>query len=141
MKNKKICMDNKGFTATDIIISVIIIVLFVSIITSSFYNYYISTQAKNRKTMATNTIIDVIENVEMMNYDEVTLDSVNDLIEKLTSDGTIPSGYAVSASLQNYNEIAGNEGKKDLIKILKVKVEYDISDKQENFEITRLITK
>ncbi len=70
--NYKKYINNKGFTTTDIIIAIIIIILFISIITSGFYNYYITTQSKSRKTVATNAIIDVIENVEMMEYDSVS---------------------------------------------------------------------
>lgn len=50
-------------------------------------------------------------------------------------------GYSVTATLKRYDEIEGNENKKDLIKILTVKVEYTVSDKQEKNEITRLIIK
>lgn len=133
--------DNKGFTTTDIIVAIIIIILFVSIITNAYYNYYLSSQAKTRKTMATNIIIDVIENVEMMLYDDISTNSINELVENLKQNGTIPNSYTVTTSLEKYNEIAGNEDKKDLIKILKVNVEYTISKKQENLEITRLITR
>lgn len=133
--------DNKGFTTTDIIVAIIIIILFVSIIANAYYNYYLSAQAKTRKTMATNVIIDVIENVEMMLYADISTNSVNELVENLKQNGTIPNGYTVTTLLQKYNETAGNEDKKDLIKILKVKVEYTVSKKQENLEITRLITR
>lgn len=82
-------IDNKGFTTAEIIISIIIIILFTSIIANSFYNYYISVQSKNRRTISTNALIDVIENVEMMKYEDVTKDSVNSLIETLKDNGTI----------------------------------------------------
>lgn len=140
LKNK-IYTNSKGFTTAEIIISVIIIVLFVSLITSSFYNYYISIQSKNRRTVATNSIIDVIENVEMMEYDNITEETINNLINTLINEGTIPSGYTVTATLKKYNETEGNADKKDLIKILKVRANYTINNRQENLEITRLITK
>lgn len=139
MKGKKIFVSEKGFTTTDIIISVIIIVLFISIITTSFYNYYISIQAKDRKTMAINIIIDVIENVEIMNYDNINQDSINSLVDNLKNNGTIPNNYNINTILQNYNEIEGNEGKQDLIKILTVTINYSIGNKTENIEISRLI--
>lgn len=133
--------DNKGFTTTDIIVAIIIIILFVSVITSAYYNYYISSQSKTRKTMATNIVIDIIENVEMMPYDDVSINSVNELVENLRTNATIQNGYTVTISLEKYNETPGNEDKKDLIKILKVKIEYLVSKRQESLEITRLITK
>lgn len=138
---KKIELNNKGFTTADVVIAVIILVLFVSIITTSFYNYYISTQSKNRRTIATNAIIDVIEKIETMNYDDVNRETVNKVIDSYVQDGTIQTGYTITADLQKYNETAGNEDKKDLIKILSVKAQYTINDKQENIEIKTLITK
>lgn len=81
--------NNRGFTTTEIIISIIIVILFTSIITSAFFNYYLSIQSKNRKTVATNIIIDIIENVEMMKYEEISQDIVNTLVQTLKDNGTI----------------------------------------------------
>lgn len=133
-------ISQRGVTSADIIVSVVIIMLFVSVITTSFYNYYKSVQSKNRVTIATNIMIDVIENIEMLPYEEVNVEAVNNVIETLKTNATIVEPYIVTANLQKYNEIQGNADKKDLIKILKVKVTYGEND-IENFEITRLITK
>lgn len=133
--------QNKGFTTQDVVISIIIIVIFVSIITTLFYNFYISTSAKNRNAIALNCIIDVIEQAKMLNYDELDQTKIEELLETLTSNKTIPNGYEVNVELQKYNEIAGNEDKKDLIKILKVKVQYLVGQKTEKIEISTLITK
>lgn len=132
--------SQKGVTSADVIVAVVIIMLFVSVITTGFYNYYKSIQSKNRVTIATSIVVDIIENVEMLKYDEVTNENVNNIVETLKSDGTIPKPYTVIIDLQNYNETEGNTDKKDLIKILKVKVAYGDND-IENLEITRLITK
>ena len=139
MKKVNKLKSNKGVTTADIVVGIIIIILFISIITTSFYNYYTSIQAKNRKTLATNSIIDVIENVELMNYDDITIDSVNHVINELTTQGDIPKGVTLTATLEKYNEKEGNEDKLDLIKILNVKAEYLINNKTETVEITRLI--
>lgn len=83
------CTSNKGFTTAEIIISIIIVIMFTSIITSAFYNYYVSIQSKNRKTIATNIVIDIIENVEMMKYEDTDQDTVNALVQTLKDNGTI----------------------------------------------------
>lgn len=132
---------NKGFTSQDVVISIIIIVIFVSIITTLFYNFYISTSAKNRNAIALNCIIDVIEQAKMLNYDELDQTKIEELLETLTSNKTIPNGYEVNVELQKYNELEGNTDKKDLIKILKVKVQYLVGQKTEKIEISTLITK
>ena len=58
--------SKKGDTAVDISISILIIIIFVSIITSAFYNYYLSNTAVARNSTAVNYAIDVIETVEQM---------------------------------------------------------------------------
>ena len=133
-------IGQRGVTSADIIVAVVIIMLFVSVITTGFYNYYKSIQSKNRVTIATNIVIDIIENVEMLQYDEVTKENVNNIVETLKLDGTISKPYTITVDLQNYNETEGNIEKKDLVKILKVKVTYGDND-IENLEITRLITR
>lgn len=50
-------------------------------------------------------------------------------------------GYSVTATLKRYDEIEGNEDKKDIIKILTVKVEYIVNNKPGKNEVTRLIIK
>lgn len=133
--------QNKGFTSQDVVISIIIIVIFVSIITTLFYNFYISTSAKNRNAIALNCIIDVIEQAKMLNYDELDQTKIEELLGTLKSNKTIPNGYEVSVEIQKYNELEGNTDKKDLIKILKVKVQYLVGQKTEKIEISTLITK
>ena len=77
-----------------------------------------------------------------MKYEEVTQDTVNSLLQTLKNNGTIPeTGYKVRATLKKYNEIAGNESKRDLIKILTVEIEYSLKNKNEITEVSRLIIK
>ena len=133
--------QNKGFTTQDIVISIIIIVIFVSIITTLFYNFYLSTSAKNRNAIALNCIIDLIEEAKMLKYDELDQTKIEEILGTLKSNKTIPNGYEVTVQLQKYNELEGNTDKKDLIKILKVKVQYLVGQKTEKIEISTLITK
>lgn len=141
IKNIEKIKEKKGFTTADIAISIVIITIFVGIIATLFYNFYITASAKNRNAIATNCLIDVIEQTKSMKYDEVDKQSVNLLIEQLVEDKTIPGGYTVTGEVQNYNELEGNTQKKDLIKILTVKVEYTVGEKTEKIQISTLITK
>ncbi len=50
-------------------------------------------------------------------------------------------GYSVTVTLNRYDEIEGNQDKKDLIKLLTVKVEYTVNNKPEKNEVSRLIIK
>lgn len=127
----------RGFTTADIVISVIIIMLFIGIITTLYYNFYITTSSKNRNAMATNYLIDIIEEAKILKYEDIDEESIQNII----INANIPESYAITASIQKYNETEGNTDKIDLIKILKVNVEYSVGDKTEKIEISTLITK
>ncbi len=133
--------ESKGFTTADVVVSVSTIVIFIGLITSLFYNFYLTATAKNRNAIATNCLIDVIEEVKLMKYEEIENNKIDLLIETLEANQTIPKGYQVNATIQPYNEIQGNENKSDLIKILKVTVNYTVQDKNEKIEISTVITK
>ena len=76
-----------------------------------------------------------------LNYDELDQTKIEELLGSLRSNKTIPNGYEVIVELQKYNELDGNTEKKDIIKILKVKVQYLVGQKTEKIEISTLITK
>ena len=130
-----------GFTPVDIAISVVIIVIFIGLIATLFYNFYLTANDKNRNAMATNCLIDIIEEVKKMDYDQLNTQEVDLLLSSLRHNKTIPNGFTVFAKIQKYNEIEGNEQKLDVIKILQVKVEYRIGQKIQNIEVSTLITK
>ena len=132
--------SEKGFTTADIIVSLMVIVIFVGIIASGFYNYYIASTGVSRNSAALSYTIDVIETVEEMNYADVTEQSVNEKIQQLYSSNTIQEGYEVTATVQKYNETPGNTEKSDFIKTLTVTVRYEVGKKTEQIQISRLIT-
>lgn len=133
--------SEKGFTTADIIIALMVIVIFMSIIASGFYNYYIASTNVSRTSAALAYTIDIIETVEGMNYADVTQESVNQEIQQLYANKSIPEGYKINATLVKYNETSGNTSKRDIIKTLTVKVNYEVGKKTEQLEISRLIVK
>lgn len=141
IKNIQKIKESKGFTTADITASIFIIMILVGVITTLFYNFYLTTSSKNRNAMATNCFIDVIEQIKIMNYEEVNEESVEGVINSLKTNKVIPDGYTVTAQLQKYNETEGNTNKRDLIKILKVTVAYSIGEKTEEIQISTLLTK
>lgn len=138
--------ENRGFTTADIVVAIVVMMIFVGMIATLFYNFYLSTTAKNRNAMATNYIVDVIEEIKAMNYDEVQKDtqdsnSINNLIQQLEATKQIPKEYIIAGEIQKYNETEGNTDKKDLVKILTIRVEYSLGKKTEKIEISTLLIK
>lgn len=132
--------SERGFTTADIIVSLMVVVIFVSIIASGYYNYYLASTGVSRSSTALSYTINVIESVEEMNYEDVTQQSVNEKVQQLYSSNLIPQGYEISATVQKYNETSGNTEKRDLIKTLTVTVRYEVGKKIEQLQISRLIT-
>ena len=133
--------QNKGFTTADIIIAIAIIMVFVGTMTTVFYNYYITTTSRNRNAMATNCIIDIIEKIKQMDYANVDAATIDLEVEKMKKNGIIPNGYKPKVTVQSYNKMPGNTGKQDVIKILTVKLEYVVGNKNEKLEISTLVEK
>lgn len=138
IKNK--LKSNKGFTGTDIVISLIVLVMFTGVLVTTFYNYYLSISAKNRNAIATNCIIDVIENIQMVPYENIDEQKVNEIIQALYNNNTIQDQYTVTAKLEKYNEMPGNEQKYDVIKKITVNVKYNVGNNERQIEISNLIT-
>lgn len=144
-----------GLTGIDISIGLFIIVLFVGIISAMFYNIYISNVSIQRATLATSYTIDIIEKAEIVDYNDLTIENMDNILKQLTSleniesnvievgakkryEGTL-DGFTIQIEIQNYNEIAGNEEKQDIIKIIKVTTTYPIGDRTGAYEVSRAI--
>ena len=141
MKIKQRIQNEKGYSAADLSIAIIILILFVSLITTVYYNYYMSVAAKNRQAAATNAVIDVMEQIEKMPYETVDTQSAQAKIQELYEQNKIAKGYTVTALVEKYNEMPANTQKEDLIKTVKVTVQYTVSDKTQTIEMSHLITK
>ncbi len=133
--------NNKGFSTAEIIIAIIIIIFFSGLIAGTYYNYYISNSAKTRNARASLCIVDVIENVKAMEYEKIDEQSVKNKIDEMYENNILPKQYTVTADIQKYNEIEGNEEKLDLIKIIKVKVIYEVGNDEKELEISSIVTK
>ena len=128
---------NKGFTGIDITIATIVFIIFVSIIVSLFYNLSITSKKIERKTIATNLCIEIIEAMKQTSFDDLnTTESVPmdvDTLETLSGKTIdIPNGYIPQIIIEDYN----NE---NIIKILKVTISYKENNNMEEITIETLI--
>lgn len=128
--------NNKGFTEVDIAIAIVILVIFVTFITSLFYNFNTGTKALERESIATYIAIQTIEALKVTDYDLIQTDMP---LTNLGKTVNVENGYTVSIISQKYNEIAGNEDLKDLIKNVTVLVTYKVNSIEEKIEINTSI--
>lgn len=142
--------DEKGFSGIDITVAVIIIMLFMSLVGTVFYNITISSKALERKTEATYIAVDVIEKIKALDYDGIIVgeyndDGINYTVSNLTgilknnNQYNPTEGYSLSVKIENYNP--DNESDYDLVKIINVKVEYKVGKNIENVELNTTVTR
>lgn len=141
--------DEKGFTGIDITVAVIIIMLFMTLIGTIFYNITASHRQLERKTEATYIAIDVMEKLKAQNYDDLIVSEYNS--NKITDEeyeknktakilkDAIEEGYSLKVTIKNYN--TPEENGYDLVKIITVKVEYKVGKNTENVELKTTVTR
>lgn len=141
--------DEKGFTGIDITVAVIIIMLFMTLIGTIFYNITASHRQLERKTEATYIAIDVMEKLKAQNYNDLIVGEYNS--NKITDEeygknktakilkDAIEEGYSLKVTIKNYN--TPEENGYDLVKIITVKVEYKVGKDTENVELKTTVTR
>ena len=145
--------NNKGITGIDISVSLVIIVLFVGIVSSLLYNFVISSKDIDRKGTATDIAIQVIENIKQMEYEDIKEDSnggitpdyINTYFKAKTGNQEnkieIKPGYDIKINIENYKEKTNDNSLQDVLKIVKVTVNYSIGKRQQSIDISTTITK
>ena len=133
--------NNRGVTGVDVAIAVVVLTVFVAFVASLFYNTGNTAKKVERKSEATNLAIEVIEGMKVVgarNFsdlppgeDTLTIDKINELN---SSSITVPNGYTVKIEIDDkYND--------NVVKILKVEVEYLSGKDTEKVDIQTLVKK
>ncbi|MFR5682709.1 MAG: hypothetical protein ACLUD1_01190 [Clostridia bacterium] len=127
--------DKKGFTGIDVVVAVLIILLFVGMLVTAFYNIYkISTEIAF-EAEALQYLVSALEYSDKINYEEVTEQNLLDYL----ANEEIPENYTVTFRIQSYNQI--DSTKQDIVKIVTGKIVYQIENKEEFIEISKLKVK
>lgn len=129
--------NNKGFTGIDISVATIVFIVFASIISMLFYNMAVSSKKIERKTVATNLCIEIIEALKESPFDKLTkIEEASMDIETLqTISGktiNLPNGYVPKIIIEDYKE-------ESVIKILRVTISYKENNKNEEITIETLV--
>lgn len=123
--------SESGFTMTDLIAALIIFSVFTGIIGTLFYSSFkMNLQTKMAGT-AGNYAIQILEDIDKMTYDEVVNGMENNYRNKLS----IPTAFDIKIEIVNYNE--GNN-KEDLIKKVKLTINYSLAGKNEELVMNHL---
>ncbi len=123
-----------GFTMTDLVIAMIIFLIFSGLVVTAFYSSYVVNSKTKITASATNYSIQILEDIDKITYDEVQNGMENMYRQKFS----IPNGYSLKMEVTNYNE--GND-KEDLIKNVKLTIEYKIAGDTEKIVINKIKVK
>ena len=134
-----------GITGIDIVISIVIITIFISIIAVLTFNIQRNNEEIKRKAEATSYAIDIIEEIkgngfkDLPQMGEETIDKYPDGYI-LNEDKTSATPYYQQITVEDYNKY-NNNVEPEYIKIVTVKVIYKVGKNEENVEISTAITK
>ena len=134
---KKVRSQN-GYTGIDIAISIIVIFIFVSIIAVLIYRFNSSSKEIELKSKATYIAINEIEDIKSKGMEAIEEGQV----EQVENASTDEEGFFKTIIIQDYTQIEGNEKKiKGLVKKVTVKISYMFQAKEQNVELSTVITK
>lgn len=131
--------EQKGFAGSDIIISVIILFIFVSLISTIFYNFNISSKEIERKSEALNIAVDEIEKIKSSGFEQLINDNnISCTLEPITD----KTGYYKTITVQDYADIVNDSTKqKDVVKKVTVKITYKVKNQEQNVELSTILSK
>lgn len=146
MDIKKILKKEKGIIVSDAIIAILIILLFVGIITTLIVNIVLESTKIKINSGQLDFATEILEYIEKLPYQDVTeenlINYVNSKNSEQVSAGTttqeLTTTYKIGIDVQSYNQIAGNEGKLDIIKLITLTIENNLEDKKYSTEITKI---
>lgn len=129
--------SNKGFTGIDISVAVVVFIIFSSVVATLFYNYVITSKKIERKTIATNLCIEIIEALKESPFDELiktseTPMSIEDLQTISGKTINLPNGYVPEINIEDYKD-------ENIIKILRVTISYKENNKTDDITIETLV--
>lgn len=115
--------NNKGFTGTDIAISIIAIIIFTSTILALMYNVKIENLKIKAKLVANIYLTEALENVGIAKYDEVSVENIENLVPQVSD------AYQSHIEISKVSEEENTDKTEDIIKKVTVKISYKIGNK------------
>lgn len=139
--------EEKGFTAVDIAIAVIIVTIFIALIGNLIININLNSVNAERKNIATGYAVKEIEQIKSKGYieefnglginGEQTIEGSD--IDILDSEGDF-TGYHKKVTVEDYVSITkNNDSEKDLVKKITVYISYQLGGKTKEESISTYI--
>lgn len=127
---------NKGISMTDIVVAISILMLFVGVIGNLYYQVALQSNMIRLNTIAVYYSIKIAENIDRIAYDNVTNELNNNNTLKDNCKIEIIDPFKVTINVENYNK--DDSSKKDIIKIVTIRVEYQFFQETRAYELKKL---
>lgn len=140
--------SQKGITGGDVVIAILIILTTIGVIGTVYANLVIGSKETDRKTGATRIATNILENIDMIYFDEIeqNLKTLSDSGDATYGNNTyyisennnvfntkIPSGYNAEISLENPFEDY------NYLRKITVKVKYKVDGRDRNVTLSKLV--
>lgn len=133
--------SNSGNTGIDIVISIGIITITLTILAALYFSLYISNAELERRTQAINYATQILEKASEYYYADVNTDNFQvqtlENGKKEIAGIEISKGYEVTVNIEPYSE---NE-QSDVVKNVEVTVKYNVSKKEDTITLSLYKTK
>ncbi len=131
--------NEKGATGIDIVGGLIIFVLASALVVNIYYQIFVTTVSTKVHQVATGCITEIFEKIDLENYENITEDRIEQMIEeaKMTEYFNEEKNSShVEYSLTNYAEKSGVE--EDLLKMINITVVYNIGGNEVTFPMNKI---
>jgi uncharacterized protein YneF (UPF0154 family) len=126
--------SNKGFTMQDLAIAIVILLLFVGTIGGTYLAIYKVQSDTKLDSVATLYMIQMLEYINKIGYDEVT----NGMEETLRAQFSIPNRFHIKLEISSY---LPKSDSRDLVKKVNLTMNYTFQKQERNLLITTLKVK
>ena len=125
--------SHQGFTIQDLAIAIVILILFSSVMAST-YMAILNTQTETKlDAVLTLYAVEILEYIDEIDY--ASLENPNQVIALARNNLQIPSGVAINLEITPYESEENNE---DIIKTVKVIVGYTLQENQHQITMTNI---
>ena len=140
MNYKKIFKKNRGATVTDVTIAISLLVLFTGILTTSIIKIYKNNLSIKIDAYVIDCCVKICEYIDEIPYNEVnsalTDETIREEIETKYEDYEILDNYKIAIDVENFN--TDNMAKQDIIKKVKVSIEYQNIGETKTYTVNKL---
>ncbi len=127
--------SNNGFTMIDLIVALGVFTVFASLLCTLLYYVYKSNLQTRMSALATNYAIQILEDVDLISYDDVKNGMEDYYIDKFS----IANGFDISIDVRGY--YSEKSAIQDVIKMVTLTITYDFGATTENIVIEKMKVK